>query len=100
MNIGDILVSQFGYNCSLVRFYKIIKTTSKSVKLQELKWKFTEHDGYGQAGKVVPTEITTDNVFSRKIKNDSIDEHSYVKINDYEYASKWNGNPVHYDSYD
>ncbi len=99
MEVGNILVSRYGYGVSLVSFYKIVKKTEKMVTLQEMKSKFTEHDGYGQQGLVIPTNEKEDRtIFSRRILY-SYDE-PYVKINEYERARVWDNQPVWYDSCD
>ena len=36
MKLGDILVAKFGYNCTLVDFYKVIKKTPKMVTIQKI----------------------------------------------------------------
>lgn len=101
MQIGDILVSSYGYNCSLVSFYKVVRVTKASVYLQELRYKFTEHDGYGQAGKVIPSnEESSSEPFMRRVGRHNYNNQEFVAISKYEYAYAWDGNPVHYDSYD
>lgn len=97
--VNDILVSSYGYNCTLVDFYKVVKATEKSIWIQELGWKFTEDDGYGQAGKVVPVEIEN-NQNKIIVKRQPSDDSSYVKVDYYKYGSLWNGQPVYYNSYD
>lgn len=97
MNTGDILVSKFGYNCTLVDFYKVIKRTPKMVTIQKIGSKIVSHDGYGQAGYVIADEsVVEDEIIRRKV----MDERDAIKIGDYHYAYKWDGNEVHFDSYD
>lgn len=97
MKLGDILVAKFGYNCTLVDFYKVIKKTPKMVTVQKIGSKIVSHDGYGQAGYVVADEsIVEDEIIRRKI----IDRNDAIKISDYQYAYVWDGNEVHFDSYD
>lgn len=101
MNTGVMLVSKFGYGCSLVSFYKVVGMTAskKSVKLQEVELKFVTNDGYYQAGTVVPSDKIKGKIITKKINYRS-DNQPYVKINDYEYAYVWNNTPVWYDSCD
>ena len=97
MKIGDILVAKFGYNCTLVDFYKVINRTPKMVTVQKIGSKIVSHDGYGQAGYVVPDDsVIEDEILKRKI----IDGRDCIKISDYQYGYIWDGNEVHFDSYD
>lgn len=100
-NMGDILVCEFGYNCRLVNFYEVVgeTKTGKSVRIRQLREKFVTHDGYGQAGKVVP-EMVTDGECKTKRILEGYDGKPYVKISDHMYAYRWDGQPVNYDSYD
>ena len=100
MELGKILVSRYGYSVSLVKFYKIVKKTAKSVTLQEMKYKFVSSDGYNQQGMVVPTNEKEDTrIISRRVL-DSDSEAPYVKIDNYSRAYVWNNQPVWYDSCD
>ena len=99
--INDILCSSHGYNCTLVSFYKVVRVTKASVVLQELESRFDEHDGYGQVGHVVPSHIERANKpFMRRISFNQYSNEYYVAISKYEYASKWDGKPVYYNSMD
>lgn len=95
MKNGDILVCKFGYNCTLVEFFKIIKMTEKTVTVVEIESKIVEDDDYGQAGKVIPT----DNVIGSPIRR-KIGEYQNIKLDSYKYAYIWDGKPVDFDTYD
>lgn len=99
--VGDILVSKFGYNCTLVNFYKVLSITpsGKSVRLAEIGSKIVEDDGYGQAGFVMPVDEIKKTVGTKKINNSPYNG-DYIKIDTYQYAYKWDGNKVHFNSYD
>ena len=57
--------------------------------------------GYGQVGHVVPSHIErADKPFMRRISFNQYSNEHYVAISKYEYASKWNGKPVYYNSMD
>lgn len=101
-HIDDILVSSYGYNCTLVSFYRVLRVTKASVVLQEIKWKFAEHDGYGQVGKVVPVieQVTLNSPITRRFKKTYDGNNFYVAISKYEYAYLWDGQPVYYNSMD
>lgn len=101
MNIGDMLVSRYGYNCSLVNFYKVVGLSKSSVWLLKHDEQFVSDDGYGQVGEVVPTKYAiTDKPIVKRLKHSDYNNEDYVKISNYEYAYPWNGKPVHYDSMD
>lgn len=100
-NVNDIIVCNFGYNCHLVNFYKVVGVTKsgKSVKVRQLKEKVVSHDGCGQAGLVVPSdEFNSEKVLTRKIQEGSWKP--YIKVEDYMYGYKWDGKEVAFDSYD
>lgn len=102
-NKGDILVSVFGYDCQLVEFYKVVRATEKTCWIQQIDWKFVSDDGYGQAGEVIPNEERFGSSGAKtlaKRQPDKDSEYPCVKISSYQRAYKWNGKPVHYDSYD
>lgn len=99
---GDILVSKCGYNCTLVSFYKVVDLTpsGKSAKIIQLKNKFVEDDGYGQAGTVIPSnEKFNDKILTKRIDKSSGNT-DILKINNYEYAYIWDNKPVYFNSYD
>lgn len=100
MDLGEILVSRYGYSVSLVKFYKIIRKTAKTVTLQEMKYKFVSSDGYNQQGFVEPTNEKEDTrIISRRVLD--IDSKSpYVKIDNYSRAYLWDKKAVWYDSCD
>lgn len=102
VKVGDILVHSFGYNCTLVDFYKIVNVTKsgKSIKIRKLNSKMTSHDGYGQAGKVVPDETFSNNEILTKRIVPSEYFGYMIKINDYSHAYPWDGKEVSFNSYD
>lgn len=102
MQIGDILVSSYGYNCTLVSFYRVKRVTSASVWLQRLenKWAYDE-DGYGQVGKVLPSEReTAEKPIMRRRQVNQYSKTEYVAISNYEYAYPWDGQAKYYNSLD
>lgn len=100
-NVNDILVGKTGYNCTLVEFYKVVRATKTTVMLQKMISEVTSHDGYGQAGYVVPSkQVSLEVPFRRKVKTTDHNKTNYVKISDYEYAYLWDGNEVAFDTYD
>lgn len=101
LNVNDILVSKSGYNCTLVDFYKVVRTSKTNAWLQKLESRITSHDGYGQAGYVVPSDkVSNDVQLRRKIQTSEYGHSDYVKVSNYEYAYLWDGKEVAFDSYD
>lgn len=101
-HVNDILVCSYGYNCTLVSFYRVLRVTKASVVLQKIKWKFAEDDGYGQVGKVVPIieQVTSDQPVTRRFKPTYDNTGFYVMISKCAYAYLWDGKPVYYNSMD
>ena len=101
MQIGDILVSSHGYNCTLVDFYRVKRVTSASVWLQHLESKWDYHDGYGQVGRVLPSEReTAEKPIMRRRQFSELNKNEYVMISNYEYAYPWDGKSMYYNSMD
>lgn len=99
--VNDILVSKFGYNCTLVTFYKVLRKTKsgKTVTLTRLNNKVVDDDGYGQAGFVIPGDKYKEILPPKRITITN-DGEGCVKIDNYEFAYKWDNEPVYFDSYD
>ena len=101
MQIGDILVSSHGYNCTLVDFYRVIRVTKSSVWLTHLENKWASSDGYGQVGTVLPSDRETREApIMRRLQFSQLNNQEYVMINKYSYAYPWNGKPAYYNSMD
>lgn len=98
---GMILVSSYGYNCTLVNFYRVKRVSASSVWLQKLESRFDSHDGYGQVGELVPSNRETlDKPFMRRKQHSSYNDAEYIRIDKYEYAYIWDGKPAYYNSMD
>ena len=80
----DILVSEWGYDQTNVDFYMVLKVKNKSVYLVKLEKKIFSGDN------VLPTNHHKGSPFRRLVT-----PRRFVKIDTYEYASKWNGKPVY-----
>ena len=100
VEVGDILMSSWGYSMSLVDFYKVIERKKSSIKLVNLKDKVV--DGDGMSGKVVPTTETEKDQYvdgklfriGTKWSKDvvcQVNGHSVVY---------WNGKPQTFDKWD
>jgi len=95
-NEGDILVSQWGYNMTIVDFYEIVKTTPsrKTFIVKQLKDKIVS--GNGMQGKAVPVKgeyKSNEEIRAR------VNKYNRVKI-DHSSLSLWNGEPVYFDHLD
>lgn len=100
---GDILYTTWGATMILVQFYKVMKTTPKTVVVKELKAKVAENTGFLR-GTEVPTDEFTDD---RKNRLDS-DLRLYYrgdsiiskKAGFTRFYQKWDGKPVYFDHCD
>lgn len=112
INTGDVLVASWGYDQTNVDFYQVVERTAHMVKLQPIVCAIAEMTG-SLSETVVPvleprsrtytirdedgiwTGETTvvEPTIRRKVQAGAYDE--YVKINDFIYASKWDGRPKH-----
>ena len=91
VEVGDILYASWGYDMTIVDFYKVIERKPKSVKLQKLEGKRT-HDG------IVPTETpTADNNVDGKIFR--IGSYAVCSIG-YKNLYYYNGVPKDYSDWD
>ena len=81
------------------RFFRVVRLTTKTAWFQELVGQLIEHDGYGQAGYKLPSEIAYGDVFSKRIK--SYDNGNQYCFQKYEgFYTPWDGKACSYDSYD
>ena len=84
--VGDILVSSWGYDQTNVCFYEVVKATAATVRVRKRNASVTA-SGF-MSGKSVPSEGFADSeTLSRTVKNEAI------KIESYERAYRWNGQP-------
>ena len=95
-NVGDILVSQWGYSMTIVDFYEIVKTTAsgKTFIVKHLKDKIVS--GNGMQGKSVPVKGEYE---SNEEIRARVNKYNRVKI-DHSSLSLWNGEPVYFDHLD
>ena len=113
LEIGDIMLANWGYEANNPNFFKVIKRTAKQVTLMELKVETVSLTNDGMGGKmVVPTsepktwsvwwdknykdgeENTEPVIIKKKIHSDN-ERGEYVQLAYYAYAFKWNGTPAH-----
>lgn len=98
INVGDIYVSQGGYDANFAFFYKVMRVTTKSAVLKSIGQKNvsagTSCMDYGH----VVADPSTDGrrgVKTCRIQGDS--ENPYFKVDSSfcAYARKWDGRPIH-----
>lgn len=101
--VGQILYSAFGYDCTLIHFYQVIKATKCFVWVKQLNTTVTENvDGYGQQTMKRPVKnsfMDGCKTLRRKIMPDAYKSYE-VAISKYEYASPWNGADIYEDTLD
>lgn len=101
--VGQILKNSFGYDCTLVSFYQVVKVTKCFVWVKEIKKQTTEDlDGYNQVTMCRPIK----NSFSkdskpqrRKIYKDKYSGY-VISIDGYSLAKPWNGKDTYEDTCD
>lgn len=87
--VGQILSCVWGYDRTIVDFYKVVRVSDSSVWVQKLAKKTASETGTGRY--VVPTdEFADEKVIRRRWKK--LDNSFAVKINA-NYAFPWNGRP-------
>lgn len=89
--VGDVIYSNFGYDATFIRYYEVIKATSASVTLVQLKQGVVDRNA-GPTEYVVPTTERVGEPFRRKVKvSEYCGDSKYwsVRIRDYEYASSF-----------
>lgn len=107
-DVGDILVSSWGYDQTNISWYRVERRTEKSVWLVELKGQLTNgEEGFMQGHSMPTTEVRTrtrwvkgkgdidDTVFRRKLsfsnwRGEGAEE-PYVRLSSYEFARVWDG---------
>lgn len=87
-NVGDVLVSTFGYNRTINEFFLVARKTDKTIWVHPLKSRVTSHDGYMQNGYEVPTNELYGSrlVMCRINKWDAIAPYGHI-------AYRWDGKP-------
>lgn len=97
IKVGDFFVCKWGYEQTNVDFYQVVKTTKKTVTVQQLK-AGPIPEGLTWAGKMLPLQ----NMFS---SNKSIRKSPYLFMDewhlklDHGVAKPWNGVPASFSSY-
>jgi hypothetical protein len=113
LEVGDILLANWGYEANNPHFFKVIKRTPKQVTIVQLEVETVSYTNDGMGGKmVIPTtkpatwsvwwnnnykdgEDNTDPVTLKKKVHNNTERGEYVELAYYAYAFKWNGQPAH-----
>lgn len=92
---GDILVSSWGYDMTIVDFYKVVsKRGTSTVVLQKLCNDYPTGNGF--QGHTVPSDIPDGTPFKARLTKSGS-----IKLSSYKYIfSKWNGKPAYYNHLD
>lgn len=101
--VGQILKSSFGYDCTLVSFYQVVKVTKCFVWIQEIKKQITENlDGYNQVTMSRPIKngfYEGSKAQRKKIYKDK-DSGFEILIDRYSLAKPWDGKDAYEDTCD
>lgn len=93
IQLGDIMVSSWGYEQTNVDFFKIIKMTSKTIWIQPVKSKFVYESGF-MSNTVIPTdEIETKTIFESIIQC-RLNQFGRFSIRNQFSLGKWDGTPM------
>lgn len=97
LEVGDILACSFGYSMTLVQFYRVVKLVgNQSVRLEELSSNLESNDNGWSGYKVPDLNGSTEPLDSTY----RVQRGTTVKISDSQYAHKWDGKPMYYNSLD
>lgn len=91
LQVGDILVSSWGYDMTIVDFYEVVKVTAKTATIRPV----SAHVTYGQCcspqgGRVMPNHGD----FIGEPETHRVNS-SYVNIDSVRSARIWSGSPVY-----
>ena len=85
--VGDILVSSWGYDQTNIDYYQVIERTAKMATIQKICKEFLDA-GYPSEDKVIPLK----DAFVGKPKKKKIGTYG-ITISSFETASLWDGKP-------
>lgn len=85
--VGDILVSSWGYDQTNIDYYQVIERTAKMATIQKICKEFLD-SGYPSEDKVIPLK----DAFVGKPKKKKIGTYG-ITLSSYETASLWDGKP-------
>lgn len=91
LQVGDILVSSWGYDQTNIDFYQVVAVYGKAIGIREIGKRNLGSDGHG-SDSVVPVPNSFDGPELKKIPG-GFGGSTFVKINSFASAYKWNGKP-------
>lgn len=101
INIGDVMVTDFGATMTLPTFYKVVKRTPQSIKMVRLEAQIVDGDGF--TGHTIPTETKNDEGYkgtlTARIKGGAEHEYGWL-AKERLYFTKWEGKPEYYNHLD
>lgn len=107
INVGDILVAQWGYDANNVNYFKVLKRTASFVEVAEVHAEYVSGDTGIYMGRYVQPSNTYKHwslwsdkrvedgeplVLRRKVKSHH-DGGEYALLCSYAHMNIWNGNP-------
>jgi hypothetical protein len=98
--VGDILSSSWGYDQTNITFYQVLKVTPKTVTVREIRKEY-QH-GADMVGTVLPIRdsFPLRSEEKRRTVIRSFDgSQPCLKMESYEFAYLWKGNPEEFTSY-
>jgi len=94
VNVGDILVSSWGYDQTNIDFYEVVAKTAKMIAIREVEKKFVGPRG-GPSEKVMPVPGRYTGRVLKKKPRAAWNGGVSVKINSFASAYSWDGKPKH-----
>lgn len=102
VNIGDVLVTDFGCTMTLPTFYKVTKKTAKTIWMVCLKSKSVDGDGF--TGHCIPTDEehldTYKSFVQARIQENNGTGFVAKNSKDRRYYYPYNGKPAYYNHLD
>jgi hypothetical protein len=98
--VGNILSSSWGYDQTNVTFYQVLKVTPKTVTVREIRKEYQY--GGDMTGTVLPVRdsFPLHSKEKRRTVTRSFDgSRPCLKMESYEFAYLWDGNPQNFTSY-
>lgn len=94
LKAGDILYSSWGYDQTNIDFYQVAQICGKKkIVIVKVGSKVVETNTYED--KVVPDTNVVGDVMPKMVNQfDFLEKEDYVRINDCQTATKWNGKPL------
>lgn len=97
---GVIFYSSWGYEQTNVSFYQVISTVGKcTVEIRKLSKTNCTDKLTNFYGKTMPNKNQFNGELFRKRVLNGIDDKPFIKINDFERAYLWDGEPLRYSTY-